>query len=147
MLKGRALLAYVAGIIDGEGTICISRRKKGNKIWNHTLFVQVSNTQEWLIEFLKLQFGGNTDYRKAHDNARESWRWTAHTREASSFLRLILPYLQLKRPQAELAIEFQKRRNPIGKHLTKEQRVLAEADAILMKSMNQRVSPLESGRD
>ena len=48
-LNGKLLLAYIAGIIDGEGCIMIH---------SNLVRVAVKNTNEWLIKFLKMNFGG-----------------------------------------------------------------------------------------
>jgi len=150
MLKGKTLLAYVAGVIDGEGTIYIGKHRKvkgsykGPCHWE--LVVAVSNTQFWLAEFLHLQFGGHIDYRMSKGNEKPSSRWTICAKEAMDFLKLILPYLQLKRPQTELAIEFQGRRNVVGQHLTSTQRVLDEANYIVMKTMNRKGREIKDGR-
>ena len=40
--------------------------------------------------------------------------------KAKNFLEAILPYLRIKKEQAEIAIEFQKRKKP-GNYLTEDQ--------------------------
>jgi hypothetical protein len=138
-LKGEVLLAYVAGIVDGEGSISIiNHRRKATHKHTWELVMAVSNTQLWLIEFLHSQFGGWMDSRTHYGNRKKSWRWTMCANKASEFLELVLPYLQLKRQNAELAIAFQKRRGQPGKHSTQEQRILDEADYIVMRKWNQR---------
>jgi len=136
-LKGKALLAYVAGIIDGEGSIGLHKNTQ-KKNPSYTVTVYVGNTNEWLIQFLKMQFGGYiTTSSQPNPRAKPIWRWEIRARKAYKFLELILPYLQMKRPQAELAIEFQARRQKFL-HLKPEAKVLDEANIILMRSYNQR---------
>jgi hypothetical protein len=55
-----------------------------------------------------------------------------------SFLEVILPYLRLKKPQAELAIQFGKARTARGKHKTDEQLAVEEAQLMLMRQYNKR---------
>jgi hypothetical protein len=141
-------LAYVAGIIDGEGWISIKNRtiKNGNR--NYALKVGVGNTNEWLINWLKFSFGGSVCLKKKWlVNQKQQWIWDLSTKQASEFLKLILPYLRLKKPQAELAISFQSRRkyrgNPNWKikgkrRMSDAEIALDEADKTLMHSYNKR---------
>ena len=102
-------LAYIAGIVDGEGTIGIHRAKRrgpGNS-WTYSLRVSVSMTEAYLPEWLKMAFGGNT-YGKLRDKPR--WKpqteWVILGEKATGFLGDIMPYLIIKKPQAELAFKF-----------------------------------------
>ncbi len=122
-------LAYIAGIIDGEGSISIihaspRRRNPGGEIYAQ---VGVTNTNEWLIQWLHFNFGGGVNMEKAGRNPlskQNIWRWNLSHQKARTFLVLILPYLRIKRQEAELAILHQKSKS-------KEQRVVREAQAIL----------------
>ena len=86
-----------------------------------------------------MQFGGRVRMMKpAKVNWKVPYRWVLEGERAATFLKLILPYLNLKRPQAELSISFQSRRHR-GAHLNdKEYRVLAEADRVVMAAFNKR---------
>lgn len=144
-LKGKTLLAYVAGIIDGEGSISLAQHKRKDGRRTHwELIVAVCNTKFWLIEFLHFQFGGYIDERTQYGinyaNAKKSWRWTMCASKAGDFLKLVLPYLQLKKPQAELAIAFQDRRthNTADKSLVNKRRIMDEIDFIAMRAWNKR---------
>ena len=99
--------------------------------------VQVGNTNEWLINWLLFQYGGCVCKRKAKkDNWKDSWEWKLQTRQALRFLEIILPYLKIKKPQAELAISFGKRRK-IGKK-TEAQMAVDEAQRIVMLGYNRK---------
>ena len=133
-LAGKLLLAYVAGIVDGEGCIMIH---------SNCVRVSVKNTNEWLVRFLKMNFGGCLVYQKhsgGNLNSKPIWAWQMDAKKACEFLQLILPYLQLKRPQAELALSFQKRRTGKWrkKGLPQEIKMLDDIDKSLMHKMNQR---------
>ncbi len=137
MLKGKYLLAYVAGIIDGEGCIHLMRTKSGQ----YSIKVVVVNTNEWLINWFHLQFGGSVSiHRQYSQKAKPAYQWVITTAKCNEFLNLIYPYLLLKKPQAELAMAFQRNRQPQYKHKKKsnESRTLDEAQYILMKSYNKR---------
>jgi len=61
-LQGELLYAYVAGIVDGEGSIIIYHRKPGPSPVSqkhgkyYSMTVQIGTTDEWLPLFLKINF-------------------------------------------------------------------------------------------
>ena len=121
-------LAYTAGIVDGEGNICI-RITSGKRL---DMAVSVTSTDEWLCQWLKMQYGGSVHLMKAYKpNWKPGHRWWIASNQAANFLKLILPYLNLKRPQAELAISFQQNRR--GKDVA-----VSQAQRILMQSYNKK---------
>ncbi len=137
MLTGQKALAYTAGIVDGEGCIHLMKTKSRQ----YSIRVIVSNTNEWLIQWLKMEYGGVITKRQGKGKRKTVYRWTIATARAADFLTIILPYLMLKRSQAELALKFQANRaTPAGYHRgkTKDKKVLDEAQYLLMKSYNKR---------
>ena len=104
--------------------------------------VSVHNTNEWLIQWLKFAFGGyfyGMNYSSVRArNWKAQWQWVIAANKALGFLELIHPYLRLKKPQAEIAIKFQKVRRGQGHHMTDEERAIAEAQRILMGNLNKR---------
>jgi hypothetical protein len=101
--------AYLAGIFDGEGcvTICMMGGKARRQPM-HALNCIVAMTCREIPYLLQDRFGGNVLAEKVRGaNRQPSWRWRTHGWHAVDFLRDVLPYLRVKRKQAELAIEFQ----------------------------------------
>lgn len=143
-------LAYTAGIIDGEGCISLSRYGKGDTYYI-SLSVSVGNTNEWLIQWLKFSYGGRTILKGGKNrqgkNWKPCWEWIISSNEALDFLRLLYPYLRLKKAQTEIAIRFQnarqteKRTSPRSNQI----KVLEEADRILMANLNKRGKEVKSG--
>lgn len=133
----RADLAYVAGIVDGEGCIDITHRtRRGHNYPDFVLRVQVSNTEIWLLQMLKMGFGGRIQkYSDRKSNQRPCWKWVIERVHAAEFLKLILPYLHLKKPQAELGIQFQGARGQHATRHSEERRAVAEAQRIVLQSM------------
>ena len=149
MLKNRhARLGYTAGIIDGEGCISIFRYTKHGKpnySSYHRLIVSITSTDEWLCQWFKMQYGGSVQPHIPYAITQsKSWIWVVIGKRAAELLESILPYLQIKRPQAELAIKFQKgmrRRSKMGdmfKRLTEEELAVREAQRLLLKGMHSR---------
>lgn len=135
-MKRTEILAYTAGILDGEGHISLVRRADTETV---RVEVAVTNTNEWLCQWLKMQFGGRVRIMKPHKaNWKVPYRWIIDGKRASEFLKLILPYLNLKKPQAELASSFQRRRRPCNRYNNKEYNILDEADRIKMAHLNKR---------
>lgn len=130
-------LAYVAGIIDGEGCIhianCGSNKYKYGRVFR--LGISLASTDEWLPNWLKFAFGGYVYSKPIRPPSKKSqWEWRLGDVKAMDFLRLIYPYLKLKKPQAEVAINFQRSRRRGGYKTTEEMRV-QEAQSIVLKGM------------
>lgn len=126
-------LAYIAGFFDGEGYIGITFRQGKGYRWR-TLQAKVGNTNEWVINYLKFSFGGSIYKRKVYGNQRQSFDWTLVGNQAASFLKLILPFLKLKRPQAEIAIRFQERKSKRNwRKMPPEIDALEEAENLLLR--------------
>jgi len=135
-------LAYVAGIVDGEGCITLARTGiRNSKNTSISLFVTVTNTNIWIIEWLKFAFGG-TIYtnRKRNEttNRKAVYTWGLYTLSALEFLKLIYPYLRLKKPQAEIAIKFLEMRGQKGRRFNTEEQEIGESQRIEMGKLNKR---------
>ncbi len=129
-------IAYIAGIVDGEGCIGLNLNKSGTGS-SYRIKVSVGNTNEWICQWLKLSFGGCVSCSsRIGSNNKPLWQWIVSCNMALNFLELIYPYLKLKKPQAEIAIRFQKLRR--RHHLTDGEIAIAEAQSIVMASLNKR---------
>jgi len=138
-MKKTEILVYTAGIIDGEGSIYIRTITAGHK--DTALAVFVTNTEEWLCQWLKMQYGGTVHIMNVgkKEHWKTGYRWWITSNKALEFLKLVLPYLNLKRPQAELAINYQENRKLKGRrNPTEEEKAVAEAQRILMKNLNKK---------
>lgn len=99
---------YLAGFFDGEGHIGIhvNRRKNGRRHWY--LSVIVTNTCEAVLCWIADSLGGVVRERDLKNpNANRTWDWMAHGPGAAHALRVILPYLRVKRGEAGIALRFQ----------------------------------------
>lgn len=126
--------AYLAGFFDGEG--CISLYKNDGR--HYRLEICMANTNEWVAKWFHFVFGGTLyleEASKKNPKWRDVWRWQLRSRKTQYFLISLLPYLKLKKPQAELALQFLERKIQ-GKHTIPEQSILEEADGILLSYYN-----------
>lgn len=102
--------AYLAGFLDGEGSIVID---KHDNIRVPSIRVTVSNTYRPVLEELQQIWKGYISDKKP---AREGWKprsdlvWAART--AAEILQELEPYLRIKREQCQLALRFQETVNP-----------------------------------
>ena len=108
---GAAELGYVAGILDGEGTIEIRKWTDGGLGMvnpSHTVRVSINNTHAELMAYLHGMCGGRLYHVPAKPDKGhvEQWKIQLHGKEAGQFLSAILPYLIVKRGQAMLALEL-----------------------------------------
>ena len=135
-------LAYIAGLFDGEGCIRITRSK--SKTYRtriaHRIECQLSMANAFLPKLFQFHFGGNYGGKKVKEGNQSQWYWMVTSFTAAEFLKAILPYLKIKREEAKLALDFQKRIPPRGTHklTTDDDFVLREADFILMKSLKRK---------
>jgi len=114
-------LAYAAGFFDGEGCINITRFR-----WHCTetkrpgvyykLRVMVTNTDLPVLEWCQRLWGGAILERKVKGNRRRSWSWDLYETDSARFLKDVLPYLKLKRPQADLALEYTRTNRRFGRN-------------------------------
>jgi len=110
----QTILAYAAGMIDGEGCICVYKKKIRNGkyagiLQNYHLQVIVTQKDGRIIDWLIGNFGGSAYLHWKGTNTGYSHEWVLNYQKAAEFLRQILPFLIYKKPQAEIAIRFQER--------------------------------------
>lgn len=115
------ILAYLAGIIDGEGCIYINTKKAtATRRPGHTVVLTIVQKERGWLEMLQERTGfDGTMYTYNRASPVTAWRLTG--KDAIEMLEAVLPYLTLKKNQAEGALELAKtislKRKP---HLTPE---------------------------
>jgi len=132
-------LAYIAGIVDGEGTVGIARmRRKESKSWTYTLRVSVQMSAEFIARWLQFSFGGRVYPRRwSGQNWKAQYQWVISGEEAGGFLKAILPYLRLKRAQAELVFRFMEIKGK-GQRANAFERYIQELHYQEIKKLNRR---------
>lgn len=100
-------LPYVAGIIDGEGTITFQHLR--SQRWQIVLRVHVAQTFFPLIKALHKQFGGCLHRVHARRRkAKDQLSWQLGGQAAATLLRRLKPWIFQKRGQAALAEKWSK---------------------------------------
>lgn len=102
-------LAYIAGLFDGEGCIIIERSRPYNRATvRHWLHVSIANTNKEVLDWIQECFGGAVRRTgNPRGNRQVCWGWYIKSASALLFLTSLLPYLRIKRAQADIAIQFQ----------------------------------------
>lgn len=110
-------LAYIAGLVDGEGTLTINACKSHKKgIHWLTPIIQIDSTNLNVLEFAQKIIGGKIcQYAKCDTKSgikrRDGYALRIYGRDKIlEVAQLLLPYLQIKKPNAEIIIEFCKSR-------------------------------------
>jgi hypothetical protein len=103
--------AYLAGIIDGEGTITIHRqitRLKGRVYISYGPQLTISNTDLMMLRSPKNRFGGHIVKAKApyNEHWKQGYLLSFRREEMLTLLPRVIPYLTTKRRKAVLLLEY-----------------------------------------
>ena len=99
--------AYIAGAIDGEGNIQISRRTttlKGATTALYVCYIKISNTDRRMLDYIKNAVGDGTiscDYRE-NSVRRNCYHLRFSQETAKTLLKEIYDYLVIKKEQADV---------------------------------------------
>lgn len=99
--------AYVAGLIDGEGSIGIYRLCLRKKWIQYSARLKVSMTEKALqvLQTMKESFGGILHvFRQPTTTMARSYEWRLHGNMVLACLKRIRPFLILKAKQADIVI-------------------------------------------
>lgn len=113
-------IAYLAGLVDGEGSIIIHKckpqqnfKKNGkaahDKTPRYVVDLKVAMSDKRAMYWLKDNFGGSicTRIDKRNPKYRPMLHWCVRANKASTLLKMLLPFLKTKALQATQAIYFQ----------------------------------------
>jgi len=99
---------YVAGFIDGEGSLMISQAKSaGSGLPHYRARLAIGNTCRWVLEEMQQQYGGTLS---KDARAVPGWKhmyvlvWTGG--KVEGVLSMVAPYLILKKAQASVLTDF-----------------------------------------
>jgi len=95
--------AYVAGILDGEGSISIVATNKGTL----DLRINVANSNKELLSVLQSCYGGSVFlHRKSDSNHKPVWRWQLSGNATRVVFDDVRPYCIVKRRRVLLGLAF-----------------------------------------
>ncbi len=113
-------LAYLAGIVDGEGYIGIKRTKwtpqkekqNGIKSDRFTERIQIRMTDESAIRLFRDTLGGNYHKELPKEHSKLSlYCYSASDKRACEVLQKLLPFMLVKKRDAELVLKLRELKN------------------------------------
>lgn len=100
------MLEYMAGFFDGEGCIGIGP-PRGTTLY--VLQVSIANTDKRPLGLFHKVYGGKLLGPLARgERCKPIYHWKAESKKAEQVVADLLPFLIIKRKQAELALEFRR---------------------------------------
>lgn len=101
------LLGYLAGIIDGEGTIGIKKHlpRGKNRTMCYFLYLEVGMTNKEVLSLFQEIFGGSLNKDRSSGRNKTMWRWNATGKiHIAAIINTLMPYLRVKKSEAMLAL-------------------------------------------
>ena len=137
-------LIYLAGFIDGEGTITIMRfiRKCRRRRIDYRPLISVTNTNKEILELILLLTGVGT-LSKGHKlihMRKQPWKYCVTNSNAIELAKQLYPYLKIKKMNAALLVEYEKTiaNNYLPYRLTNEVLANRENLTTTINSLNKR---------
>lgn len=126
--------SYLAGLIDGEGSIRIEKSGGKYRYTPMTPTVCVTNSNPTLIMWVYSKFGGHLYLKKS----KTCWDIYWLGKKAIETLQGVYPYLTAKKEQTELVFDYRKLIGKPGKRLSEDNKskrwAIVEAMSILKKN-------------
>ena len=99
-------LAYLAGMIDGDGYITINRSERNGKVY-HAPQVGIAGTRREPHDLAAGLFGGSVGiYYPRNPAHRPQYQWSRQGASAVEVIRAIQPYLLVKIEHSWLALQL-----------------------------------------
>ena len=113
-------LAYIAGLVDGEGSFHLHKHKRNTGLITYDVSFYISNTKKELIDWLNKKIEGSRiqETKKNKEYLNRNICYLFHLTKQKNlleFLPKIIPYLIIKRNQANIIFEFIKIRSSLYK--------------------------------
>jgi len=150
--NAEARFAYLAAVIDCDGSFTLVKENSQTHCKNirYEFRIVVTNTNKEFLEAIKNEFGGHVRVQnKSNGVWKTSYRWTSSSKKIEEIAWGILPFLIIKKRQAELLLEFRKTvdagRKTGGNGMGQEIRDKRESIYWEMKKLNKRGVELVRG--
>lgn len=130
---------YIAGLIDGEGTLDV-QVTKGIYVRPRVRINMTTHTAGFLLEWLHANFGGYLylrEYKQENWNQSTSWELVGYG-QACTFLRNVVNHLYIKQEQARFLLYLE--RSVKGKPVGQDVRELIRNELKAMKHDPHRLS-------
>lgn len=141
-------LAYMAGIIDGEGCFWIGEIPKKNGDGYTTAHyrgvLKIDNTDKRLLDWMDTVFSGTSSARCRSTSSRKFERtiftWTATGDRLLDLCEQVIPYLVIKKEHCQNMINFRKTyTNKLGSNKLSDEQIEARRQCVLVsRNLNSR---------
>jgi hypothetical protein len=98
------VLAYIAGLLDGEG--CFVSNYSSCPARYPSIRVEITQTRRDLLEWIQSLLGGKIRQKHAGSGISRYPCWLWCPEDTRAFMKLMKPYVRLKRPQLEVTLAF-----------------------------------------
>lgn len=110
------IIAYLAGLVDGEGYIGIKKSQPYNNLTGRANpgyheRIQIRMVDESAIKLFTDTFGGWYYKEKPNTNGRSLYCYQASDKKASAILEILLPYLRIKKESANTVLKLRESKN------------------------------------
>ena len=133
--------AYVAALLDGEGSINLqtNHANNANRSTSCILKVRITNTYRPVLDWLYGIVGGHLyTVKKYSSRNKQAWSWEISGQKAVEFLTIVYPFLRIKKAQAETAFMF-------GETLKHQPGKLSDGICFVRRCLQKRLSELNHG--
>ena len=128
--------AYIAGFVDGEGVITLTKAKRTSGKYNIRQFIIVTNSDQETIKWLEhvtglgCVYGGTKPHKK---NWSKIYRWQITSAQARALITDLLPYLRIKKSIAQvvMSLPLQKGKSQIDPNIYDKQIAILKRVRIL----------------
>lgn len=111
-MEKELLYAYMAGLVDGEGTISV---KSESKTRPYTGYLTICNTNYDVMLIFEQEFGGKVrkrNWSSSQKNISQNWKpcyeWQLSKHQAAKVVQILLPYIKIKKRQGILLLRLDK---------------------------------------
>ncbi len=135
---------YLAGFIDGEGSLILWRRPRGQSV-EYTSRIYLANTNLRILVEIQRDFGGKlveSLHANPHWKRQFSLRWASAT--AERLLLLVGPYLRVKSKQAAAVLSFSQHRKSAKRDAVQQGRPLLPEDLKIREAFYWRLRALNA---
>lgn len=107
-------LAYFAGFLDGEGcfNIRVHHPKKNPDRSHYMCRICITGTDKQIMDWILKRFGGNYHKRSRGSTYKPVYHWNLSGPPMTELVKLILPYLVVKKAQAKTMLRFRSTFDP-----------------------------------
>ena len=111
--------AYLAGIIDGEGCFNVQRafKKHPTHSIQHSGVLDIYQSNRSFLESLQILWGGLgsiCSHKVGSLSNKTCFRWAITSKQLARILPHVIPYLRIKKNQAEALVELDKTKRARG---------------------------------